>query len=96
MQSPVKWLILCLKDLILERNRKDWGEGNRVVPSKDTAGETAMDRRRGRDTLTNEDATYGWRKSFQYVAKRQNGVQEQVRILPDPLVLVLWRWKKSD
>ena len=28
------------------------------------------DRRRGRDTLTNEDATYGWRKSFQYVAKR--------------------------
>lgn len=44
-----------------------------------------MDRRRGRNTLTNEDATYGWRKSFRYVAKRQNGVQEQVRILPDPL-----------
>ena len=31
---------------------------NKVLQEKD------MDRRRGRNTLTNEDATYGWRKSF--------------------------------
>jgi hypothetical protein len=57
MQSPVKWLILCRKDLLPEIIRKEQGAGNRVVPSKDTAGETARIGGVDSDTLTNTPAS---------------------------------------